>query len=75
MRTANLTLCTIFLSQPLRVSFYFRTNPLVGELHLHQFAIVCAILSLFDNNFILIGHSKQFMESRRARGVVKHARF
>ena len=28
-------------------------------------------LSLFHNNFILIGHSKQCVQSRRTRGVLK----
>ena len=28
-------------------------------------------LSLFHNNFILIGHSKQCVKSRRTRGVLK----
>ena len=31
--------------------------------------------SLFHNNFILIGHSKQCVQSRRTRGVLKIERY
>ena len=41
-----------------------------------QFAhIGFAILSLFHNNFILIGHSKHCVHSRRTRGVLKIERY
>ena len=47
--------------------------------NLHQFAqfayIVLLFLSLFHNNFILIGHSKQCVQSRRTRGVLKIERY
>ena len=33
--------------------------------------IVPLFLSSFDNNFILIGHSKKCVQSRRTRGVLK----
>ena len=33
------------------------------------------VLSLFYNNFILIGHSKQCVQSRRTRGVLKIERY
>ena len=40
--------------------------------NLHQFAL---FLSLFHNNVILIGHSKQCVHSRRTRGVLKIERY
>ena len=45
-------------------------------INLHQFAyIVLLFLSSFDNNFILIGHSKQCVQSWRTRGVLKIERY
>ena len=44
--------------------------------NLHQFATLFLLfLSLFHNNFILIGHSKQCVQSRRTRGVLKIERY
>ena len=47
--------------------------------NLRQFAnlhtLFLLFLSLFHNNFILIGHSKQCVQSRRTRGVLKIERY
>ena len=57
----------------------FRTNPFAGGSHLHQFAQFASLfllfLSSFDNNFVLLGHSKQCLQSRRTRGVLKVERY
>ena len=61
----------------------FRTNPLAGDSHLHQFTSIRTILrTLFllflpwlDNDFILIGHFKQCVQCRTTLGVLKIERY
>ena len=58
----------------------FRTNPSEGDSHFHPlFCTICigcfCYLSSFDNNCILIGHSKHCVQSRRTRGVLKIERY
>ena len=41
-------------------------------INLHNlYTLFLLFLSLFHNNFILIGHSKQCVQSRRSHGVLK----
>ena len=57
-------------------SVQFKTNPSAGDSHLHNLhRLVLLFLSTLDNNFILIGPSKQWVQSRRARGVLKLERY
>ena len=45
-------------------------------INLHNLhTLLLLFLSLFHNNFILIGHSKQCVQSRRTRGVLKIERY
>ena len=48
-------------------------NNLINLHNLHTLFLL--FLSLFHNNFILIGHSKQCVQSRRTRGVLKIERY
>ena len=70
------TFAPIFLS-------IFRTNPSAEDSQLHKVTSIyaicihcfCYFLSSFDNNFIMIGRSKQCTRSQRTRGGLKIERY
>ena len=57
--------------------FLFLERTLQHETHIYinLHTLFLLFLSSFDNNFILIGHSKQCVQSRRTRGVLKIERY
>ena len=63
---SNFSPVFLFLELPLQ-----RETPIYITLH----TLFVLFLSLFNNNCILIGHSKQFVQSGRTRGVLKIERY
>ena len=64
-------LYTIFLSQ----LSIFRTLLRDTHIYINLHALLLHFLSSFNINFILIGHSKQGLQSRRTRGILKIERY
>ena len=72
-------MCTLSLSQPLPVSFYFWNQPFSRRLtftliyiNSHNLrTLFLLFLSSLDNEFILIGYFKQRVQCRTTRGVLK----
>ena len=73
------SMCTLSLSQPLPVSFYFWNQPFSRRLtftliyiNSHNLrTLFLLFLSSLDNEFILIGYFKQRVQCRTTRGVLK----
>ena len=66
---STFALIFLFLEQILQQETQIYTT--LHNLHI----LFLLFLPLLDNNFILIGHSKQWVQSRRARGVLKIERY
>ena len=66
---STFALILLFLEQILQQETHIYTT--LHNLHI----LFLLFLSSLDNNFILIGHSKVWVQSRRARGVLKMERY